>query len=278
MPANVTITYGLPGSGKTFYSRRVDNEWTSIIHMDDHIVDGKYESIYEILKNMRKNKLRTNNIYIDCLITTNKKLKEIIKEVYNFYQNECKCRREFKIVWWEGNREACKKNAERRNDGRNVSVSIDRLPYEEVDEVAIRRFMMNLDSLTKINFERRRVYMDCNWDVYFQPLIDNCYESEGKYYFSDSWSRGGSWGDCWGNHGNIHPDEQPSSFEQFDKLLEDICPNITFIQYKRVFNECVTIDEYSESDYYGGTEYKARYKLDLRKCYDMLRERNLIEE
>jgi hypothetical protein len=227
---------------------------------------------------MKKNKLRTNNIYIDCLITTNKKLKEIIKEVYNFYQKECNCRREWKVIWWEGNREACKKNAERRNDGRNVSVSIDRLPYEEVDEGGIRRFMSNLDSLTKINFERRRVYMDCNWDVYFQSLIDNCYESEGKYYFSDSWSRGGSWGDCCGNHGNIHPDEQPSSFEQFDKLLEDICPNITFIQYKRVFNECVTIDEYSENDYYGGTEYKARYKLDVRKLYDMLRERSLIEE
>jgi hypothetical protein len=45
-----------------------------------------------------------------------------------------------------------------------------------------------------------------------------------------------------------------------------------------VFNECVTIDEYSENDYYGGTEYKARYKLDVRKLYDMLRERSLIEE
>ena len=109
MPANVTITYGLPGSGKTYYARRLDNSWTSIIHMDDHIVDGKYKSIYEVLSDMKKNKLRTNNIYIDCLITTNKKLKEIIREVYDFYQKEFNCRREFKVIWWEGNREACKK-------------------------------------------------------------------------------------------------------------------------------------------------------------------------
>lgn len=60
--------------------------------------------------------------------------------------------------------------------------------------------------------------------------------------------------------------------------MEDVCPNISFIQYKRIFNECVEIEDFNESDYYGGTEYKSRYKLDVRKCYKMLRERNLIEE
>ena len=51
-----------------------------------------------------------------------------------------------------------------------------------------------------------------------------------------------------------------------------------FIQYKRIFNECVEIFDFNENDYYGGIKYKSRYKLDVKKCYEMLLERNLIEE
>ncbi len=41
MPRNITILYGLPESGKTFYSKGLENILTSVVHMDDYIVDGK---------------------------------------------------------------------------------------------------------------------------------------------------------------------------------------------------------------------------------------------
>ena len=275
----ITITYGLPGSGKTYYCNNQSNFMTDVVHMDDYIVDGKYLPLEEVLGNNTKH----SDIIIDCLCTTNKQLKEILSELseiclYFGFGRSIK----FKIVSFEGTREACKKNIERRNDGRNVSTTIDNLPYEDVNEYDIRKFVddYSLQNNIKVTviFEKRKIYEGTPWDKYFQPIIDSSYESKGKYLVSESWSLGGTWGDCWGNKGKISPDEQPSSFREFDKLLEEVCPNITFLQYKSIYDECVEVYKYDESDYYGGTQYYAQYRLDLRKCYDMLLEKDIISE
>lgn len=277
MSNNITILYGLPGSGKTFYTKRLNDPWYfTIVHMDDYIVDGKYKSITEVLSGLKGSIKKY--LVIDSLITTQKKLEEIIKETHDFFENNGDSRHDLSIVYWNENRDACRENIKRRADGRNVSVTIDNIPFEEVNEDRIRKFVYDMDRNVQLSFKHRNVFTNRNWDLYFQPLIDNSWGKEDKYYYSDSWSCGGSWCDCWGNHGTIHPDEQPTVFDKFDELMEQICPNITYIQYKNIFKECVEIDEYRENDYYGGTAYRARYKLDPKKCYDMLRERNLIEE
>jgi len=275
MPSNITILYGLPGSGKTFYTKRLENNWTSIVHMDDYIVDGKYKPISEVLSGLKG--IFKRNLVIDSLITTQEKLEDIIKETHDFFERCGGARHDLTVVYWNEDRDACRENINRRADGRNVSVTINNIPFEEVDEGRIIRFVYNMDRKVHILFKHRYVFTDGNWDFYFQPLIDNSWDQADKYYYSDDWSRGGDWADCWGNHGDIEPSEQPE-FTDFDKLLENVCPNISFIQYKRIFSECVEIDNFEESDYYGGTEYKSRYKLDVRKCYEMLRERNLIEK
>lgn len=276
MSKNITILYGLPGSGKTFYTERLKHTcYSTIVHMDDYIVDGKYKSITEVLSGLKG--LIQEYLVIDSLITTQKKLEEIIKETHDFFENNGGVRQNLTIVCWNENRDACRENIKRRADGRNVSVTIDNIPFEEVDEDRIRRFVYDMDRNVQLSFKHRCVFTNGNWDLYFQPLIDDIWNEENKYYYSEDWSCGGDWGDCWGRHGDIEPDEKPE-FTDFYKLLEDVCPNISFIQYKRIFNECVEIEEFEESDYYGGTEYKSRYKLDVKKCYEMLRERNLIEE
>jgi hypothetical protein len=276
MPKNITILYGLPGSGKTFYTKRLNDPWYyTIVHMDDYIVDGKYKSITEVLSPLKGSIKK--HLVIDSLITTQKKLEEIIKETHDFFENSGGARHDLKIVYWNENRDACRENIKRRADGRNVSVTIDNIPFEEVDKDRIRKFVYDMDKNVKVSFKHRNVFTNGNWDLYFQPLIDNSWGEEDKYYYSESWSCGGTWGNCWGDKGDIQPDKQPE-FTTLDKLLEYVCPNISYIQYKNIFKECVGIDEYKESDYYGGTEHKSRYKFDVKKCYEMLRERNLIEE
>lgn len=272
MSRNITILYGLPGSGKTFYSKGLENILTSVVHMDDYIVDGKYKPISDVLSGLNGDIKR--NLVIDSLITTQDKLEEIIKETHDIFEKCGEPRYNLTIVYWNEDRDTCRENIKRRADGRNVSVTIDNIPFEEVDEVRIRRFVYDMDKNVQLSFKHRCVFTNGNWDLYFRPLINDIWN---EYYYSDSWSRGGTWGDCWGRHGDIEPDEKPE-FTDFYKLLEDVCPNISFLQYKRIFNECVEIEDFNESDYYGGTEYKSRYKLDVRKCYEMLRERNLIEE
>ena len=54
MPKNIIILYGLPGSGKTFYTERLKHTcYSTIVHMDDYIVDGKYKSITEVLSGLK---------------------------------------------------------------------------------------------------------------------------------------------------------------------------------------------------------------------------------
>lgn len=281
------ITYGLPGSGKTYYGEQLQqNGCMTVINMDDHMEDGNYKSLKKVLKEtLKKRHYILNDIYIDALITTRDNLIKTIDELHKFFLNENpeyrKYGKSFKIVYWDENREACRKNAERRNDGRNVSVTIDNLPYETFKESSIEnRIHSEIDLEIKVTFEKRKVYMENSvWHKHFQKLIDTTpiWKKEGVAIFSESWSLGGSWGDCWGNSGTISPEEQPETCEMFDNLLLEVCPAISFLQYKILQKECVSIDKYSESDYYGGTEYYARYKFDVKKCYDWLREKELIE-
>ena len=275
MSRNITILYGLPGSGKTFYSKGLENILTSVVHMDDYIVDGKYKPISDVLSGLNGDIKR--NLVIDSLITTQDKLEEIIKETHDIFEKCGEPRYNLTIVYWNEDRDACRENIARRADGRNVSVTINNIPFEEVDENSVRSFVYKMDRKVKLTFKHRYVFSNGNWDSHFQPLIDKSWDTEDKYFYSEDWSCGGDWGDCWGRHGEIEPDEKPE-FTDFYKLLEDVCPNISFIQYKIIFSECVEIEEFEENDYYGGTEYKSRYKLDVRKCYEMLRERNLIEK
>lgn len=278
------IAYGLPGSGKTYYGEQLAQKGNlTVISMDDHMEDGKYRPITEVVKEVLE--LRhyiLNDIYIDALITTRDNLIKIVRELHKFFVNEePKYRnygKNFEIVYWDENRAACKENIRKRNDGRNVEVTIDNLPFEKLRESAVYNLIREIDIEIKTTFKERKVYMDgSNWEKYFQPLIDKDYYTNGKYFYSDEWSLGGSWGDCWGNSGSISADEQPNSFKEFDNLLEKVCPNITFIQYKTIYNECVSIDKRSIGDYYGGTEYRACFKLDVKKCYEMLLEKELIE-
>ena len=95
---------------------------------------------------------------------------------------------------------------------------------------------------------------------------------------SDTWCLGGSWGDCWGNTGMVSADEQPTEFKEFDDLLMEVCPNITLLQYKKLYNSLVSIESGCENDYYGGSTENAYYKCNLKDLYNMMIEMGLINE
>ena len=46
----VSIAYGLPGSGKTYYGQQIEQTGcVNVISMDDYIHDGKYEPLGDII-------------------------------------------------------------------------------------------------------------------------------------------------------------------------------------------------------------------------------------
>ena len=95
---------------------------------------------------------------------------------------------------------------------------------------------------------------------------------------SEKWCTGGTIC-CWdGSEYNCTPEKQPTNFIEFDKLLEKYCPDISFLKYKSIYNECVTIEDDYECDYYGGRENFNIYCCDLNRLFELLVESGYITE
>jgi hypothetical protein len=58
--------------------------------------------------------------------------------------------------------------------------------------------------------------------------------------------------------------------------MERVCPNMTFLQYKKVYNATVTTETKGEDDYYGGHVEYACYVCDIPKLYEMLKEMGVV--
>ena len=101
------------------------------------------------------------------------------------------------------------------------------------------------------------------------------YTARGDCLISNTWSLGGTYGSCWDDQlHSISAEPQPASFVEFDNLIEKIDPNIGFLKYKKIYNNCVEISTYRDHDYYGGSTENAQFKCDLKKLYNMLEEYN----
>ena len=95
---------------------------------------------------------------------------------------------------------------------------------------------------------------------------------------SEEWRTGGTLCSYDGWESEIEPEKQPQSFTEFDDLLEKYCPGISFLTYKKLYNECVTIEDGYENDYYGGTQYYSVYCCNLELLYEMLKGRGYLTE
>ena len=104
--------------------------------------------------------------------------------------------------------------------------------------------------------------------------FENNWRSDNTLVSKD-WSNGGTSCDCWGGTYNITPNP-PLEFVEFDDMLSKICPHISFLQYKQLYNKCTEIVTYSDRDYYGGCITYSYHKCDLMKLWDMLNEMNII--
>lgn len=89
-----------------------------------------------------------------------------------------------------------------------------------------------------------------------------------------SWTTGGiGGGNCWneGGHYAITAEEEPE-LKVVDEVLEAVCPQMTFLQYRRLMKrDFILRSESSQHEYYGNhTEY-ARKELDLPAFYEALK-------
>lgn len=310
----LNILMGLPGSGKTYFAKN-NYEEPKFSHNGKCIIN--VEAYKELPLAQAVNKACDNSdmkaycgelfgcapyntVYacIDGLFTTKDVIKELIKEIVGYININCA-----KISYvdsndylirvvihrWDRDIETCIHNDKMRikNNERIQSseTTIKNIPYDNIN----KRDFESILNIDNISIVKHQVKYITNYNLIFEPLIgkdrNRCYgghthnydvPGKTKYMYSEEWSGGGDYSSCWGS-GTISP-EKPNNFDEFDNLIIQLCPTLSFINYKKLWNECVDVEETQEYDYYGGCEIKNRWRCDMEKLYGMLKSLNIITD
>lgn len=274
--AKIEILYGLPGSGKSYYAKSQETDphqrFTAPPRTKAIDVDLIYhrcknqpaltlqEVVNEVEHQIAVNKY--DRLILDGLITTNAELKTIITAIKKKFKNPDFL--SFDISYWEKDVETCLWN-DRGRRSRNSKITIENIPFEEPSEELAGH---------KIKIMKRKIAKKPDYKVWAGELG----LGGNKFLQSDSWSLGGTVGSCWDDTKHtVDAEPAPVSFKEFDELLERICPNITFLKYKKVYNEVVNTKIEYYHDYYGGSTSSCRYICDLEKLYNALCEMKEIQ-
>jgi len=304
---NLHILVGLPGSGKTYWathnyptSYMSNHTGRMIVNLDKYINQSAWiikalnEEFINYLRELHYDEL---DICIDGPIFSNDNVCDFINAFMSYVETNSghglgsiDYHMNIIIHQWNENRDACIHNDNARNRDIKASVTIKNTPYKKIDLKHIYDYITNLINLEypdkDITFNvkpiiQHEVMMTTNYEQIFEPACDNKYghgnDEQGRYMYSEDWSLGGEWGNCWGGHGNV-AGEEPKEFVELDDFLEKICPNISFLQYKKIKNHCVEMIEWHVPDYYSSGTDDACWRCDMRKLYDMLKEMNYIED
>lgn len=261
------ILVGLPGSGKTTFAEEYciknNSKYGSpkARHIEiDKIKESRWTKYKDTEDIIRRNiDKRAINI-IDGLFLTNNDIIRVINCAPSFY---------VEIHFWEPDIEKCLHNDVGRRK-QNSIMTIKNTKIETPDLKRIKGETGNED----ITIIKHEIVEKPFWKVKADEM--DVYVRDGKYIYSDEWNMGGSHGNCWDSTQYPVSGDEPVDFTQFDSLLEKICPNITFLQYKIIYKQCVETDNRYESDYYGGGVTYGYYKCDLEKLFGMLEERGLL--
>lgn len=99
-------------------------------------------------------------------------------------------------------------------------------------------------------------------------------------YLHLEWVTGGvSGGSCWDDGTSHHyakKGEAEPEFAALDDLLLELCPNITFLQYRKLTNDIIEFTDREINEYYGNSTAYGIKTIRLGALFDKLQELKLI--
>lgn len=150
-------------------------------------------------------------------------------------------------------------------------------------------FIQEQIDLNKMTFEKflealkGKVYMTSKYEFNYKMGLSPSKEEEETYAIIASESVGGmSGGSCWGDE--AEPYSNPESYDscrrdfdkQFDAVMLEICPTISFLQYKKIYNDCVKSGNNTRYEYYGNSSENVVIYCIMQELFDELQSMNLI--
>lgn len=270
---NVTMEFlvGLPGSGKTTFSKEFEHKQKGKAKRIDFDTTFKLRewnkaSVSEkhrIIRNTVESEIRyrvPDTLVMDGLFLTHKDIVETVIALRPMFSHI-----NLVIHQWNEDRETCVKNdgGRREEDSTNT---IMHAKFEQISPARLEAMFQsnNCENVGVATIKHHTVQLKPSWERYFRGKT---YVWEDGKMRSEKWCTGGTYGSCWSDKLSPVSGEQQPDFEKLDELLSEICPNITFLQYKKIMRECVDIEESYESDYYGGGCNYSRYVCDMEKLY-----------
>lgn len=252
---DVYLLWGLPASGKTYWSKILAKTRKKVKIVD---LDSNFKTFHETLKEeSKKYKVFIFDGFLNSNISTRKLLDRIedtlgpkIKIVYT-------------IFFFPENRELCLKNDVYRNkiEGRPLSnLTIKNTPFK-----VPKLNLLDPSGDRQINIVKKEV-------------VDSEYLSFKEKYKLEDVLRSYHWvvssSDRNGEAGYYH--EEPRDFDELDNLLLEICPNISFLHYKKIRKECAEVKEEYDGDYYSSYTYQYHH-CDVKKLYTALDKLGLVK-
>ncbi len=260
----IKILCGLPACGKTFYANSIRDCNTVVVDCDSlfGLKNKKNLSdIYNYIANHLYGHYKRKTVVLDGLFLSMDFVVSIIEYLHKSFKNEFS----FEIEYWPEDRDTCLKN----DNGRREIASRTTIEKGILDEMTEAELKNRTGLTVPVHIHKTVLKEE------YKMMVDNMTEfsrsiKEERYLYSSEW---------YVNADNpsevfISKEEKvPSDFIELDEVLEKYFPNITYLQYKRLKRECVELDDFEENDYYTGTVYKARYRCDLKKLYQFIKER-----
>ena len=272
------ILMGLPGSGKTTFAEEVKNSPEGkdvfVIHADDVREKYFWSNRYTIRDYIRKGMEGWRgqpNVVVDALILTND---DIFNVLTLFTEYVC-AKLEVVIHRWDEDRETCLKNDGGRREKKATGIILN-ATYEDVDIEMLNKRLVGYGAkgVEVVEIVLHEVKLKPDWYRFFKTRVD--FGRDGKLR-SERWSIGGEHGSCYGGH-RYSEGEEPLEFDVLDQLLDEKCPELKYRDWREIKRKCVTTEETTESEYYGGYTNYMNWVCDLKKIYDLLEDLGYIVE
>ncbi len=271
------VMMGLPGSGKSTEADRIASEVPAshvhVLHMDElrnsfkYRKDAPMRSIIDSELSRVCGKLY--HVVLDAPVFTNEDLFQAITAVAPSFHKV-----KVVVFHWNEDRDTCLKNDGGRREVSSAT-TIMHAPYEDVDVEALNERLKDWDAeITKV--VEKRVHLKPGWQRNFRH--SGLWISEDMKIRSDKWCTGGSYGNCWDNDLRPVSPDKALEFVELDKLLMQVAPTLTFLQYKMINNYCVEQEESYDRDYYGGGTSYLNWVCDLQKLHEKLVEFGYVSD